>query len=66
MSAWQQQVCDDLRRRFADMFARRHELAAQRQTHADGAAEQIKRLDADIEQVCRDLYAAERRLRTTP
>jgi hypothetical protein len=56
MSAWQQQMCDDLRQRFADMVARRRQLTAGRKD-ADAAAvnEQITRLDADIEQVCRDL-----------
>jgi hypothetical protein len=38
MSAWQQQVRDDLRQRFAALFARRGDLAAQRDGAADAAA----------------------------
>jgi hypothetical protein len=67
MSAWQQQRVDELKQQFAMTMARRTELEAARKTNVDGvAAEQIKRLDADIEQACRDLYAAERRLKETP
>jgi hypothetical protein len=49
------------------LFARRGEHEAQRKTHADGAAvtEQIRRLDADIAVLCRDLADAERVLRMT-
>jgi hypothetical protein len=62
-----QQAIDDLRQRFADVFGRRGRLAAGRKDgDAAAANEQIKRLDADIEVLCRDLYAAERSLRTTP
>jgi hypothetical protein len=66
MSAWQRQVRDDLRQRFAVLFARRGDLAAQRDGAADAAAinEQIKRLDADMEVLARDLGNAERALRT--
>ena len=67
MSAWRQQVRDDLRQRFAVMFARRGDLAAQRNRAADAAAvnEQIKRLDSDLEVLARDLANAERSLKVT-
>ena len=56
--ALKQQARDDLQRQFADLYARRGELAA------DGAAvEQIKRLDADLETLSRDLASAERALK---
>jgi hypothetical protein len=65
MSVWQQQMVDQLKQRLSHQLARRGELEAARKAHTDGAAEQIKRLDADIERVSRDLYAAEYRLRQT-
>jgi hypothetical protein len=58
-----QQRADELRRQFADLFVHRHELEAQRKAQADGAAEQIKRLDADLELLARAVADAERALR---
>jgi hypothetical protein len=57
MDILKQQRVDELRGRFAVLFARRNELAA--------AAEhgQAKRLDADLEALCRDLASAERALK---
>ena len=63
--ALKQQAVDELRRRFADLFARRGEFEAKRKAHTDGAAEQIKRIDGEIEQIGREVYDAERRLRQT-
>jgi hypothetical protein len=51
------QARDELLQRFAALFARRNELAAAAEY------EQAKRLDADIEEVGRRLYDAERALR---
>jgi hypothetical protein len=56
MNAWQQQRVDELRQRIANQIERRRQQAD---------LDQIKRLDAEIESLCRDLYDAERALRTT-
>jgi hypothetical protein len=63
--ALKQQARDELQRQFADLFARRGELAAQRSGAADAAVvnEQIKRLDADLQTLSRDLASAERALK---
>ena len=57
MNAWQQQKLDDLRRALAAHLARRAEFANDKDA--------VRRLDADIAEVCRELYDAERRLRMT-
>jgi hypothetical protein len=64
MSIWQQQRVDELKQQFATTMARRTELETARKAHADGAAEQIKRLDADLEMLARDLADAERKVAT--
>jgi hypothetical protein len=53
--------------RFVALFARRGAVEPERKAHADGAAviEQMRRLDADIAVLCRDLADAERVLRMT-
>jgi len=51
------QARDELQRQFADLFARRNQLAAAAEH------EQAKRLDADLEALCRRLYDAERALK---
>jgi hypothetical protein len=66
VSTWQQQRVDELKQQLAMAMARRTELEAAREARTDGAAEQIKRLDADLELLCRDLYDAERQLKATP
>jgi hypothetical protein len=50
-----QQRVDALRERFAALFARRGELAADKDA--------VRRLDSDLETLCRDLASAERALK---
>jgi hypothetical protein len=49
---------DELQRQFADLFARRAELAADK-----AQADAVRRLDGDIEALGRSLADAERALR---
>ena len=57
MNVWQQQKVDELRQRCADLLARRAVLAD---------VDALRRLDGEIEEVCRDLANAERQLKATP
>jgi hypothetical protein len=57
VDAWQQQQVDHLRRAVAALLERRV-LAAD--------IDALRRLDGEIEEVCRDLANAERQLKATP
>jgi hypothetical protein len=56
--ALKQQARDELQQQFAVLFARRGELAADR-----AQADALRRLDSDLETLCRALYGAERTLK---
>ena len=68
MSVWQQQQVDELRQRIGVCMQRRAELEGVRvsPTAAAPAADQIRRLDSDLQVLCRDLAAAERKLKDGP
>ena len=57
MNDWRQQKVDDLRRAVGALLERRA-LAAD--------IDALRRLDGEIEEVCRDLANAERQLKATP
>jgi hypothetical protein len=57
VNVWRQQKVDELRQRCADLLARRAVAAD---------IDALRRLDGEIEEVCRDLANAERQLKATP
>jgi hypothetical protein len=68
MSAWQQQMIDDLRQRIGACLQRRAALqgAYSNPADANSRADQIRRIDGDIAEAARALADAERKLKVTP
>jgi hypothetical protein len=61
MSAIDQQLVTELRNKLSVRMGQRDMLEAGRDK--PGTEDQIRALDADVEVICKDLYAAERRLK---
>jgi hypothetical protein len=68
MNAWQQQQVDELRSRIGACMRQRETLEGTRTSPAGATsiADQIRRIDADIAEHCRNLGTLERKFRDGP